>query len=120
MIPTDLLKQLQEKDPETWKRAQSIRHFLKPHNSEAAVGAWLLYCIVRAVRARGWFYQVVSKGEWFLGKQISDLGVEAYVGPDPGQDLETGYADTEAEALLLAYLAAREASLEIRSGGKDE
>lgn len=129
MIPADLLSALREKDPEPFPPIQEVRYMdtllnqLKEQDLELyqEIVADLLpssdhrnnfiICgkLQEAIRARGWFYQIVSKGEWFLGKQISDLGVEAYVGPDPRQDLDTGYADTEAEALLRAYLEAIEA-----------
>ncbi len=121
MIPADLLDKLREKDPELWgKIARGIPlkpcgKFMTYDHSETVAHqyqdvyipfgellpevafAWLQHCLQEAIRARGWSYRLI----WASSVDIC----KAFICTGPGIH-ESVNCDTEAEALLRAYLAA--------------
>ena len=134
MIPADLLSALRAKDPELWERLV-IGMPLKPYGqyiaytsgeqtvqkfnfsyipfgellSEVAF-AWLQHCLQEAIRERGW--HLLQSQDQDTGRYYADISEIA-----PGYDGDYWTekhlyliceveGDTEAEALLRAYLAA--------------
>lgn len=108
MIPADLLDKLREKDPELWERMRRMPIYVhrdeqltidltKSDNTEL-VDAWLQHCLQEAIRARGWMCTVLSVPT--NGHVLARIDTE---GEESGT---VEYGDTEAEALLRAYLQA--------------
>ena len=96
MIPADLLNQLREKDPELWIRYTNNDFVGKVSE------AWLQHCLQESIRARGWYYSI-----WNTSPDSTEViirrGGEGYINPD---FMHIGEGKNEAEALLMAYLAA--------------
>ncbi|NLH79214.1 MAG: hypothetical protein GX465_19530 [Acidobacteria bacterium] len=90
MIPADLLDQLREKDPMLWIRVHA-NDFIGD-----VFTAWLQYCLQEAIRARGWKYQILA------GKHKPHVFIDTY----DREAIIDCLSDTEAEALLISYLAA--------------
>ena len=112
MIPADLLDKLREKDPELWERMRRMPIYVhrdssltvdltKSDNTEL-VDAWLQHCLQESIRARGWYYSI-----WNTSPDSTEViirrGGEGYINPD---FMHIGEGKNEAEALLIAYLAA--------------
>ena len=99
MIPADILGQLRESDPELWGEYISSPAYIYDH-SDKYKEAWLQYCLQEAIRVRGWH---ISQSVMCWGREqpyyaaIRKSEYEPWAG-------ETG--DTEAEALMRAYLSA--------------
>ena len=107
MIPADLLSALREKDPELWERINrvyamrymrqiddpQILEFLTGKEKQSLIQGYLQ----EAIRARGWWYQIATGYRGVIQAQVycSENGLHK--------------GNTEAEALLRAYLAAIEA-----------
>ena len=100
------------KDPELWERMRRMPIYVhrdssltvdltKSDNTEL-VDAWLQHCLQEAIRARGWGLQQ-DYIPWF--HETHRCRAYISIGTQNG-DLFEGIADTEAEALLRAYLAA--------------
>lgn len=114
MIPADLLNQLRAKDPELYARFADedlleyecscgyLRTFDASDLIDCAQDAWLLYCIMRAVRARGWDFKIEKYHNSIWG--MIRIPHECWT-----DEVFKCKADTEAAALLRAYLAALEA-----------
>ena len=121
MIPADLLDQLREKDLELWEQITGLElaeyeyddengsmseYIYQEDLIEGAQEAWLQYCLQAAIRERRWSYKqicLVRRGtpnEIFYYAEI-DKGI-AWDSPLHFE----GHGDTEAEALVKAYLAA--------------
>ena len=104
MIPADLLDQLREKDKELWERINrvyamrylrqtddpQILEFLTGKEKQALIQGYLQ----ERIRARGWWYQIATGYKGVIQAQVycSENGLHK--------------GNTEAEALLRAYLAA--------------
>jgi len=89
MISADLLYALREKDQELW-----ILYTNNDFVGEVSE-AWLIYCLMQAIRARGWSYRL-----WNFGR------VEALISmPNPERTISFK-GDTEIDVLLRAYLSA--------------
>ena len=119
MISADLLDQLREKDPDLWEKiAETALSEYEYHDEEfnawisnaithtdlfgPAQEAWLQHCLQEAIRARGWYYSI-----WNTSPDSTEViirrGGEGYINPD---FMHIGEGKNEAEALLIAYLAA--------------
>ena len=117
MIPADLLCRLREKDPELWSKYRYteiaeikcadeecgyIRSIEQDDIIEPAQEAWLQHCLQESIRARGWYYSI-----WNTSPDSTEViirrGGEGYINPD---FMHIGEGKNEAEALLIAYLAA--------------
>lgn len=114
MISPALLDALREKDPELWKIATRTElatiEYCDADGDECepdyiywsglrseAQEAWILYCLMQAIRARGWGYTLEDTG---------GVWIEAWVSmPNPERTISFK-GDTEAEALGWAYLSA--------------
>jgi len=125
MIPADLLNQLRERDPELCGRMRRMPVYVhqdeqltidltKSDNTEL-VAAWLQHCLQNAVRARGWYLT-----QWTQSDPIFPE-IECVIHCPIKKEVPSGYkgslfndyfgrGDTEAEALLQAYLSALSAS----------
>lgn len=96
MIPDDLLSALRESDPKLWGEYTSSPAYIYDR-SDKYREAWLLYCLIQAIRARGWGYRL-----WDIG----EVWIEAWVSmPNPERTISFK-GDTEIDALLRAYLSA--------------
>ena len=122
MIPADLLDQLREKDPDLWEKiAETALSEYEYHDEEfnewisnaitytdlfgPAQEAWLQHCLQEALRARaGWSYCVSNTYQ----SQTHIKPIMAMV--FTGKESYWRDGDTEAEALLRAYIAALSAS----------
>lgn len=118
MIPADLLDQLREKDPDLWEKiAETALSEYEYHDEEfnawisntitytdlfgPAQEAWLQHCLQEAIRARaGWSYCVSNTYQ----SQTHIKPIMAMV--FTGKESYWRDGDTEAEALLRAYLSA--------------
>ena len=117
MIPADLLNQLREKDPELWDKLQEQFEKLKAYQEDRVyevdviatfeclpqMSGWILQGLLQeAIRARGWYYSI-----WNTSPDSTEViirrGGEGYINPD---FMHIGEGKNEAEALLIAYLAA--------------
>ena len=119
MIPADLLDQLREKDPELWKMiTENTISEYEYHDEdfnewisnaitykdlfEPAQEAWLQHCLQEAIRVRGW--------SGWSGRTESSCFAEIHIKGAKSRlencEILFGHGDTEAEALLRAYLAA--------------
>ena len=114
MIPADLLARLQEADNVTWERVcQTAVGEYESFDEDGfevkytvsyeelfddAKEAWLQHCLQEAIRTRGWMCTVLSVPT--NGHVLDRIDTE---GEESGT---VEYGDTEAEALLRAYLAA--------------
>ena len=121
MIPADLLDQLREKDPElyeniaksfAWAELQYDELYPeyvgdKPHlPDEIEIDNHMEHliqgCLQESIRARGWYYSI-----WNTSPDSTEViirwGGEGYINPD---FMHIGEGKNEAEALLIAYLAA--------------
>ena len=102
MIPSDLLDQLREKDPElfdTWIAVvrQIDNHAADGTDIDTPISmAWLQYCLQEAIRWRGYSYKL----KYLATSQIAiaDIYFENSTWSAEGT--------TEAEALMRAYLSA--------------
>jgi len=108
----ELLDRLQKADPGLWEKiAETALSEYGYHDEEfnawisnaityadlfgSAQEAWLQHCLQEAIRARdGW------------GCQITSFGLPVIANVYNRREYTTGRGDTEAEALLRAYLAA--------------
>lgn len=122
MISADLLDQLREKDPELWMEITRTElaeiEYCDVDGDECepdyiywaglrseAQDAWLQHCLQERIRARGWGYEIMRFmcfGSFYPGRCLAKIyHVENKI-------MVTGEAkaDTEAEALLRAYLQA--------------
>ena len=123
MIPADLLDQLREKDPELWKIATRTElatiEYCDADGDECepdyiywsglrseAQEAWILYCLMQAIRARGWSGWV-GRTALICFAEIHTKGAASRF---ENNEIFYGQGDTEAEALGWAYLAAIEAN----------
>ena len=122
MIPADLLDRLREKDPELWEMiTENTISEYEYHDEEfnawisnaitytdlfgPAQEAWLQHCLQEALRARaGWSYCVSNTYQ----SQTHIKPIMAMV--FTGKESYWRDGDTEAEALLRAYIAALSAS----------
>ena len=98
MIPADLLRELQEADPELW--------ILYTNND--FVGkvseAWLQHCLQESIRARGWHLYQIRNDDLPGLPCFADIII---LGHGKEHDIRNeGEGSTESEALLRAYLAA--------------
>ena len=118
MIPADLLDQLREKDPDLWEKiAETALSEYEYHDEEfnawisntitytdlfgPAQEAWLQHCLQEAIRARaGWSYCVSNTYQ----SQTHIKPIMAMV--FTGKESYWRDGDTEAEALMRAYLSA--------------
>ena len=106
MIPADLLDQLRETDEELFLKViggfplKNGKYLSILGMKPPAAHAWLQHCLQEAIRARGWH---ISQSVTCWGREqpyyaaIRKSEYEPWAG-------ETG--DTEAEALMRAYLSA--------------
>jgi hypothetical protein len=128
MIPADLLDKLREKDPElyeniaksfAWAELQYDELYPeyvgdKPHlPDEIEIDNHMEHliqgCLQEAIRARGWIFELNSKlcegglcSAWVF-KNLKEWKKDQF---DPTAEYINMGGDTEAEALLRAYLAA--------------
>jgi hypothetical protein len=91
MIPADLLDKFREEDPELW-----VRYTNNDFVGEVSE-AWLLCCLMQAIRARGWGYAIGRSSKGMTSASV-------YAQEGEGKTV-MGY--DEAEDLLRAYLSAR-------------
>jgi hypothetical protein len=113
MIPANLLDQLREKDPALWEkidRVHAMRYLRQvddPQILEFLAGeekqAIIQGCLQDAIRARGWHLYQIRNDDLPIRPCIADI----FRQDDKNFVME---CDTEAEALLQAYLAALEAT----------
>ena len=121
MIPADLLDKLREKDPELWGKLQDQLKKLRAYQEGRVyevdviatfeclpqISGWILQGLLQdAIRARGWWYQIC------YGPHVGpdDRHCEVFIWADLTKEYINIKGDTEAEALLRAYLAALEAA----------
>ena len=119
MIPADLLARLQKADPGLWEKiAETALSEYEYHDEEfnawisnaitytdlfgPAQEAWLQHCLQEAIRARGWRFVLMT----FNGCPFAKI----YKNDICPTSRCNGRGDTEAEALLRAYIAALSAS----------
>ena len=128
MIPADLLARLQEADPGLWEKiAETALSEYEYHDEEfnawisntitytdlfgPAQEAWLQHCLQEAIRARGWYLT-----QWTQSDPIFPE-IECVIHCPIKKEVPSGYkgslfndyfgrGDTEAEALMRAYLSA--------------
>lgn len=102
----ELLDRLQEADHATWETYENhiAAIYYDAEGDECSLyaydlvdcvhEAWLQHCLQAAIRARLWWYELSAKGECVAIIGHGNVCIAEMLG------------DTEAEALLLAYLAA--------------
>ena len=93
MIPADLLDQLREQDQELW-----ILYTNNDFVGEVSK-AWLQHCLQEAIRARGWDFKIEKYHNSIWG--MIRIPNECWT-----DEVFKHKADTEAEALMRAYLSA--------------
>lgn len=104
MIPADLLNQLREKDPELFNTWIAVVRQIDNHAADGTdidtpiSMAWLQHCLQEAIRARGWLLEQST----FTVKPTAKI----WKSSDPIWRTYHEGGDTEAEALLRAYLSA--------------
>ena len=93
MIPADLLAALREKDPDLWEKYKQWSAHMDIYD-ETALQYILQGELQERIRGRGWWYQIATGYNGVIQAQVycSEVGLHK--------------GDTEAEALLRAYLAA--------------
>ena len=116
MIPADLLDQLREKDPELWMEITRTElaeiEYCDVDGDECepdyiywaglrseAQDAWLQHCLQEAIRARGWDFKIEKYHNSIWG--MIRIPNECWT-----DEVFKHKADTEAEALMRAYLSA--------------
>ena len=101
MIPADLLIRLREKDPDLWGKYKQWSAHMDIYD-ETALQYILQGELQEAIRAHRPDYI----GTWFYNLEYVEVGrIEAKIFNRAGI-ISEGVADTEAEALLRAYLSA--------------
>ena len=107
MIPSDLLDQIREKDPEIHSRYVNLMQDIDPlceGDIPFCQNAIMQACLQEAIRARGWHLYQIRNDDLPGLPCFADIII---LGHGKEHDIHhEGEGDTEAEALLMAYLQA--------------